>query len=198
MKHGHDRHLLAGYLHGEADALEEIDSWIVRIVRSRAWGWRLPVDDLIQECRLSVRRSLTTGAFEGRAPLKHYVSSIAGNICLSRIRKKYRTPPLVPLDTIPDPPDPAGDPLDALIRDENEGLMARVVAAIMTLATPECKEVWRMVYYEKRRYEDIAGSLDAKVGTVKSRVSRCKEKARTALRKVADDLDLDITEIREL
>jgi RNA polymerase sigma-70 factor (ECF subfamily) len=194
----HDRHLVVDYLSGKADALGEVDSWIMRIVRSRAWGQELPADDIIQECRLSVRQSLTKGTFDGRAPLRSYVSSIAGNICLSRIRKKYRTPPVVSIDAIPDPPDPGDDPLDALLRAENEELRARVAGAVMSLALPGCREVWRMVYYEKRRYEEIANLLSTKVGTVKSRVSRCKEKARMALSKVADDLGLDITEIREL
>jgi RNA polymerase sigma-70 factor (ECF subfamily) len=193
-----DRELIAGYLSGDPGAYKEIDSWIVSVVKCRAWGGDLAVTDLVQESRLSVYRSLSAGSFEGRSPLKAYVCRIASNICLTWMRQKYRKLPVVGLDDVPDPPCVEDDPLAKIIREENASLKEQVVEAFMDLAVPECRDLWRMVYYEKLSYDDIAGMIGVEVGTVKSRISRCKQKARSALRAIARNLGLEITEILEL
>jgi len=198
MTPDHDKQLLAEYLSGKSYAQEKVDSWIVSMARSRAWGPGLPVSDIIQECRLRVHQSLSKGGFAGRAPLRSYVFSVVSNISMTWMRKKYRKPPMLPLDSVPDLSDPADDPLGDLIRTETEEIRTRVVNAIMSLATPGCRDVWRLIYYEKLKYEDVAEMLGIEVGTVKSRVSRCKDKARTAFRVVARELGLETKETLEL
>lgn len=198
MTQDHDEQLLADYIGGDPEALETVNSWIVGIVKSRAWGYDLPADDIVQECRLGVHQSLSKGAFEGRAALRSYVFSIAAKICLTWIRNKCRKPSMVPLDKVPDPPDAADDPLTALIRVEDEDAVARLINAIYREATPGCRELWRMVYHENLKYEDIAAMLGVETGTVKSRVSRCKDKARKAFRMIAKELGLESIESLEL
>jgi len=193
-----DIQLLAGYVSGDAEALKTVDSWILGMVRSRAWGPDLPTDDIVQECRLGVHQSLSKGAFQGRASLRSYVFSIAANICLTWIRKKCRKVPMVSLDEVREPPDTTEDPLRALIRSEDEDTKTRLVNAIYRVATPGCRDLWRMVYYENLKYEDIAVLLGVEIGTVKSRISRCKAKARKAFRMIEEELGLDAAGSLEL
>jgi RNA polymerase sigma factor (sigma-70 family) len=80
-------------------------------------------------------------------------------------------------------PDPGPDPLLELQASEARALLELVIAR----ASPECRELWRLVYYEHKRYEVIAGLLGIALGTVKSRMARCRGRAQVLLREIAKD-----------
>lgn len=89
-----------------------------------------------------------------------------------------RTRPLEPWTA-----DSGPDAVEGLAREETRASVRRAVAAL----PPKLREVAVLRYLEGLSYEDVAGALSLRVGTVKSRLFRAHEALETALGRVEEE-----------
>jgi RNA polymerase sigma-70 factor (ECF subfamily) len=141
----------------------------------RLTGNRHDAEDLTQEVFVRVFRSLssyTPGTFEG------WLHRITTNLFLDQVRRKQR----IRFDALPDD---AGDRLAGSDPGperawEHNNLDHDVQAALDTLP-PEFRAAVVLCDIEGLSYEEIAATLDIKLGTVRSRIHRGRAALRQAL-----------------
>ncbi len=141
----------------------------------RLTGNRPDAEDLTQEVFVRVFRSLnsyTPGTFEG------WLHRITTNLFLDQMRRKQR----IRFDALPDDaedrmPGPDHGPERAW---EHNNLDHDVQAALDTLA-PDFRAAVVLCDIEGLSYEEIAATLDIKLGTVRSRIHRGRAQLREAL-----------------
>jgi len=145
----------------------------------RLTGNRHDAEDLTQEVFVRVFRSLnsyTPGTFEG------WLHRITTNLFLDQVRRKQR----IRFDSLPDDAAdrlPGGDPGPERVWEHNN-LDYDVQAALDSLA-PDFRAAVVLCDIEGLSYEEIAATLDIKLGTVRSRIHR----GRTQLREALNHLD---------
>ena len=173
--HKEDRLLVEGFLAGRKHEYETILRWISQVVKLNSWGLNKYFDDITQDVLLKLYGNLKENRFEFAASLKTYVSRIAKFTCIDYLRRySSKEQKEVELAEIRSDDNP---------EKETEKREERTIFwRIYRLMSSECRELWRMIFYEDLSYSQIAQRLDIKEGTVKSRFARCKEKA-IALRK---------------
>jgi RNA polymerase sigma-70 factor (ECF subfamily) len=141
----------------------------------RLTGNRHDAEDLTQEVFVRVFRSLssyTPGTFEG------WLHRITTNLFLDQVRRKQR----IRFDALPE------DASDRLAGSEpgperaweHNNLDHDVQAALDTLP-PEFRAAVVLCDIEGLSYEEIAATLDVKLGTVRSRIHRGRAALRQAL-----------------
>lgn len=141
----------------------------------RLTGNRHDAEDLTQEVFVRVFRSLnsyTPGTFEG------WLHRITTNLFLDQVRRKQR----IRFDALPDDAAdrlPGGDPGPERIWEHNN-LDYDVQAALDSLA-PDFRAAVVLCDIEGLSYEEIAATLDIKLGTVRSRIHRGRAQLREAL-----------------
>jgi RNA polymerase sigma-70 factor (ECF subfamily) len=141
----------------------------------RLTGNRHDAEDLTQEVFVRVFRSLssyTPGTFEG------WLHRITTNLFLDQVRRKQR----IRFDALPED---AGDRLAGSDPGperawEHNNLDHDVQAALDTLP-PEFRAAVVLCDIEGLSYEEIAATLDIKLGTVRSRIHRGRAALRQAL-----------------
>ena len=164
--------------YGDPEAFEEVYLRFGEMVFGlalRMSGDREEAADLTQETFLRVYRHL--GGFRGRSSLKTWVYRITINCCRSGLRRRARRPR-------DEPP----DRLEALV-DERPGpeqrtltrdLGRRLAAAIGSLPIG-FREAVVLRDVEGLAYEEIARVLGLRLGTVRSRIARGRERLRRQL-----------------
>ncbi len=141
----------------------------------RLTGNRHDAEDLTQEVFVRVFRSLssyTPGTFEG------WLHRITTNLFLDQVRRKQR----IRFDALPEDADtrlPGGEPGPERMWEHNH-LDHDVQAALDTLP-PEFRAAVVLCDIEGLSYEEIAATLDVKLGTVRSRIHRGRAQLRAAL-----------------
>lgn len=166
-----DRRLIARYLSGDRAAIRWVDGWIDAVLAEGFRALRRDWDDLRQEIRFRVFRNLSRGHFHGQAAFRTYVHRIAKNVCIDSSRKAYRRRERLTADLVHPPPRFSGpDSSDAATAARD------VVAEILRGLRPEERRMVRMVFCEHYSYREVARRLGIAEGTVKSRLSRCKQK----------------------
>lgn len=168
-----DAMLMAGFLAGKREAVATIHLWVARIVRLQAWRLRQD-DDLIQDVLVELMGIFGSGRFEGRSSLQTYVERITKYRCIDAVRRERRRHH-PSLDEIREPGPVASD------NPERELILAdevRLCFLVLSQLSPPCRDLLRRVLAEETPYEDIAGEYGVAVGTIKSRVARCREQAR--------------------
>jgi len=142
----------------------------------RLTGNRQDAEDLTQEVFVRVFRSLssyTPGTFEG------WLHRITTNLFLDQVRRKQR----IRFDALPEDADDrlAGNAdLGPERAWEHNNLDRDVQAALDTLA-PDFRAAVVLCDIEGLSYEEIAATLDIKLGTVRSRIHRGRAQLRQAL-----------------
>ena len=149
----------------------------------RLTGNRHDAEDLTQEVFVRVFRSLssyTPGTFEG------WLHRITTNLFLDQVRRKQR----IRFDTLADN---AADRLPG--RDpgperafEHANLDLDIQNALQELS-PEFRAAVVLCDIEGLSYEEIAATLDVKLGTVRSRIHRARAQLRAALAHRAPDTE---------
>lgn len=140
----------------------------------RLTGNRHDAEDLTQEVFVRVFRSLdkyTPGTFEG------WLHRITTNLFLDQARRKQR----IRFDALSD--ERAGRLRSAALTPEgavDQRFDADVEAALATLP-PDFRAAVVLCDVEGLTYEEIAEIMDAKLGTVRSRIHRGRAMLRTAL-----------------
>lgn len=135
-------------------------------------------DDLSQEIFLRIYRHI--GRFKGRSSLKTWIYRISINCCRSRLARR-RLPIQVPADPTVDLVDRLRDPTAgperrAIARDR----MRQLMAVLQQLPRPY-REAVVLRDVEELTYEEIAGVLGVRLGTVRSRIARGRERLRQML-----------------
>lgn len=137
-------------------------------------------EDMFQETFLKVSQKLDT--FEGRSSMKTWLLSIAMNTCRDYLKSAYHNKVVPMYDFAEKQLNTKGD-FERLERAERQ---ETIKDAVMEL--PEhYKDVVLCVYFRQLGMEETAQELGVSVGTVKSRLSRAKEKLRVVLERRLSD-----------
>lgn len=137
--------------------------------------------DISQETFLRVYRFLPQ--FNEESLFSTWLFRIATNVCKDSLRKKS-TQSEISLVISGDEDDYLMDLPDLKYSPENkleQGEMRREIADCLKSISPDHREILIMRDIMGLPYEDIAQTLKTNEGTVKSRISRAREKMRTLL-----------------
>ena len=115
--------------------------------------------------------------FDEGFKMKAWLFRVTSNLCFNQVRDRKRRTGL--LERHPKPRSVAADQVDLVFADERQ---QAILEAIEQLSTDHA-EILRLRYYSDLSYAEIADTLDIKLGTVMSRLSR----ARGKLMEVLDD-----------
>lgn len=145
----------------------------------RMLGSAADAEDVAQEVFLRLWQQ--AGRWQpGRARLRTWLTRIALNLCLDRLRRR----PAVPLDAVAEPIDTADLPGAALHR----AALARKVEAAL-LALPERQRAaLALVHYQEMRQGDAATALGISVEALESLLARGRRSLRQTLAGDRDDL----------
>lgn len=164
--------LIADFLDGEPEAIEEIDGWI----QQAAWPFRQRLfnqwEDLLQDVRLEVTRLLSERRFRGESALKTYLWRVTANACVDRVRaqRKVRWEDVEAVDQWGDAP--REQAREVAERRNARDLVLRVLAEM----PEECRELWRMLF-EGLSYRQMGERLGVSEGALRVRVLRCRRRA---------------------
>lgn len=186
MQGNQDELLLKRAQKGDAAAFEELMSsqeGRMYAIALRMMGNREDAQDCAQEAMVRIYRAM--GSFKGQSTLATWIYRITMNTCLDELRRR-KVRKVTSLDSLVDtgwaPTDPNDTPEEHGLRSEKRNVLN---SAIQTL--PEDMRAAIILRDIKGySYDEIAGVLDANVGTIKSRISRGREKLREILSKEAE------------
>jgi RNA polymerase sigma-70 factor, ECF subfamily len=141
----------------------------------RLTGNKHDAEDLTQEVFVRVFRSLSTytpGSFEG------WLHRITTNLFLDQVRRRNR----IRFDALPDD---ASDKLEGREPSPEhavvDGVLEADVQAALDALPPDFRAAVVLADVEGLTYEEIAETLDIKLGTVRSRIHRGRSQLRAAL-----------------
>lgn len=181
-----DQDLVQRHRYGEAAAFEEIYQRYAPMVYNlslRMSGNPEEAADLSQEIFLRVYRHLAK--FRGRSSLKTWIYRVALNHCRSRLgRRRLDTWSLTPEEGEPEPQiaDPRRTPEERAVA-SGEG---RRVAEALARLPRRFREAVALRDLEGLAYREIAEILRVRLGTVRSRIARGRERLRQALLEEAE------------
>lgn len=176
-----DLELVERHRRGDPAAFEEIFTCYQSMVFNlslRLSGSREEAADLSQEIFLRIYRHV--GRFKGRSSLKTWIYRVAVNCCRSRLSKKKL--PTVPLadeanNLMREIRDPRSGPeRRAIVQDETRQL----AEALAVLPSP-FREAVVLRDIEELSYEEISVVLGVRLGTVRSRIARGRDRLRGML-----------------
>lgn len=131
------------------------------------------VEDVVQETFLAALKDLPK--FEFRSSLHTWLRRICVNRCFERIRSRDRQ---VATET---------DELEALVgpREEKQNPFLEALREGWGLLGKHCREILDLRDKQEKTYGEIADALKMPVGTVMSRLARCKGALRELVKKAA-------------
>lgn len=178
-----DLELAERHRYGDESAFEEVYQRFGSMVYNLAFrmcGNEEQAEDFTQEIFLRIHRHLER--FNGRSSLKTWVYRVAINHCRSKLsRRRIFTRPLADEN--------AGEGVDLVDsrRDPEQRTLAQDTAAQVARALRELKPVFREAIIlrdlEGMTYEEVAEILKIRIGTVRSRIARGRDRLRTILEK---------------
>lgn len=173
-----ERKLIERAIRGDARAFNELMSAQEKrmyAVAMRMFGNREDAEDCLQDAMLRIFRSIS--GFKFQSSFSTWVYRVTMNTCLDELRKR-KNRPNTSLDGLLD----AGwMPTDAQDTPEQHALRAEVRGSVYGFIRELPEDMRAAVVLRDIQglsYEDIAQALDTNVGTVKSRISRGREKLR--------------------
>ena len=142
--------------------------------------------DLAQEAFVKAWRGLKF--YKHEASFSTWLYRLTSNVCIDFLRSKKRTMALsLTADdeeaTVLDVEDPSPTPEQQLMDSQSK----QAVAVAMEQMEEEARMILLLRVVEERSYEEIAGIMDLKTGTVKSRLARAREKLRRILMESGND-----------
>lgn len=176
-----ERLLIKSAAKGDSDAFEQLiraHEGRMYAVTLRMCGSREDAQDCMQEALLRIYRAMDS--FRGQSSFGTWVYRITMNTCLDELRRRkvrQSTSLDAMLETGWAPADEGETPEHHSLRGEQRRAIEKAIAAL-----PEdmrAAVVLRDV--QGFSYDEIARVLEANVGTIKSRISRGREKLREAL-----------------
>ncbi|MGH9869749.1 MAG: RNA polymerase sigma factor [Candidatus Polarisedimenticolia bacterium] len=175
------RQTVQEYLSGKPIAVAQVDRWIRDELRAHFPVLKTEADDVCQVVHGKLFGILRDGAFRYESSLRTFVSRVTRFSALDHIRRRYRDPLW---STQGEGPAAArqGNPYRSLMSLEKGALLGQ----ILVHASGECRQLWHLAFVEELSYDDIARRLNLAPGTIKSRMSRCRQRVMLLLRR-ADD-----------
>jgi len=166
-------------LQNDPEALGQVLRWITAVLTwPRFWSLREEWPDLVQETLTRVVESLRRSRFDAERDFYFYVQGVARHTALHALeaasRRTGKEGPALPEEILASPGATAGESVP----------MRQLLRRVMDDASEDCRFLMRVYYLEEKSYGEIATELALPVGTVKSRLFRCLESARRALRTV--------------
>ena len=137
------------------------------------FAWRMTgsastAEDILHDCFVSLLRN--PGIYDSdRAPMRPFLLAIARNLARNRWRLERRWSALDEEAFAAQSVDPA------------TGQVADLVARSIQFLPPLQREALILFEYEQLSLEEIARTVDAEVGTIKSRLYRARENLRIML-----------------
>jgi len=176
-----DLDLATRHRYGDTKAFEEVYSRFAQMVFNLAYrmsGRAEDAEDLAQEVFLRIYRHL--GRFNGRSALKTWVYRVTLNHCRSKLgRRRYPTQPLAEEN------DGEGARLIDEGRSPEDQALAndagRQVLAALRQVKPVFREAVVLRDLQGLSYDEIAEILKVRIGTVRSRIARGRERLRIVL-----------------
>ncbi|MDD6882680.1 MAG: sigma-70 family RNA polymerase sigma factor [Eubacteriales bacterium] len=155
-------------------------------VALRMCGNHEDAQDCLQEAMLRVYRALAS--FKGQSSFSTWVYRVTMNTCLDELRRR-KMRKTTSLDGLLDsgwsPAEELDTPEHNAIRSEQRRTIERAIAAL----PEDMRAAIVLRDIQGFSYDDIAGMLDTNVGTIKSRISRGREKLRETLMQQAELFD---------
>lgn len=135
-------------------------------------------EDLVQETTLRALKSFET--FRAEGPIRAWLLTIQRNLFINNYRTRVRAPRSVSLDAMenPDPflPQEQGPERVVFSRMENEAVKNAVAAL-----PREYREILILSDMRGMSYMEISELCDVPIGTVRSRLSRARNRVRRSL-----------------
>ena len=155
-------------------------------VALRMFANREDAQDCLQEAMLRIYRAI--GGFKGQSSFSTWVYRITMNTCLDELRRK-KNRPNTSLDNLLDqgwsPSDGDNVPERRAIQSETRKMLAGAIREL----PEDMRSAIVLQDVQGYSYDEIAQMLDVNVGTIKSRISRGREKLREKLSKKAELFD---------
>lgn len=142
--------------------------------------------DLAQEAFVKAWRGLRF--YKQEAAFSTWLYRLTSNVCIDFLRQKKRRA-AISLTTADDEelqidiPDPAPTPEQQAINQQTKASVSSAMAQL----DEEFRLVLTLRVVEERSYDEIAEIMDLKVGTVKSRLARAREKLKKILLENGND-----------
>ena len=147
-------------------------------VALRMCGNREDAQDCLQEAMIRVFRAIS--GFKGQSSFSTWVYRITMNSCLDELRRR-KTRTATSLDAMLEngfaPSDEGDTPEQSSLRSEQRRVLERAIAEL----PEDMRSAIVLRDIQGCSYDEIAQTLNANVGTIKSRISRGREKLRAAL-----------------
>lgn len=168
--------LVHDYLEGRPPAVALVNRWIREEIHAGFPVLRHDADDLCQVVHGKLFEALRRGSFRHESSLRTYVSRMARYSAVDELRRLYRDPLWNPraesaIDLLK--PNPYRIPASL-----EQGTLLR---QILLHSASECRRLWHLAFVEQLSYGEIARALGIAAGTVKSRMSRCRERVMQLL-----------------
>ena len=182
-----ERELIRKAGRGDAYAFEQlmtVHESKMYAVALRMCGNREDAQDCLQEAMLRVYRAIS--GFKGQSSFSTWVYRITMNSCLDELRRR-KSRAAVSLDSMLEsgfaPSDESDTPEESSLRSEQKRALEKAIAQL----PEDMRAAIVLRDIQGCSYDEIARALDANVGTIKSRISRGREKLREIL---ADKMEL--------
>lgn len=162
---------------GDAKAFEALITPYEGMIWRVCWhytGHTEDARDCAQEALLKAWRSIS--AYRQNCALESWLYRICASVCLDFRRRSRRTE-TEPLEEGFDLPDPAAPPDEQVAQRQGREELRRALA----LLPEDMRTVLILYALEKKKYEEIAEITGTAVGTVKSRLSRARDKLQEIL-----------------
>ena len=172
------RDLALRHRYGDPAAFDEVYLRFAEMVFSlalRMSGDREEAADMTQETFLRVYRHL--GSFRGRSSLKTWIYRITVNCCRSKLRKRSRRQLEGPLEHLEELADQRSGPEEQTL---GRDLGRRLAEAICELPVV-FREAVLLRDVQGLSYGEIGDVLGVRIGTVRSRIARGRERLRGLL-----------------
>lgn len=181
-----DELLLRRACKGDVQAFEELmQSHESRIyaIALRMMGNREDAQDCAQEAMVRIYRAM--GSFKGQSALATWIYRITMNTCLDELRRR-KARKVTSLDSLVDNgwslTDTGDTPEEHGLRVEKQNALNQAIQSL----PDDMRAAIILRDVKGYSYDEIASILDANVGTIKSRISRGREKLREILSKQSE------------
>ena len=181
-----DELLLRRACKGDVQAFEELmQSHESRIyaIALRMMGNREDAQDCAQEAMVRIYRAM--GSFKGQSALATWIYRITMNTCLDELRRR-KARKVTSLDSLVNngwsPTDTGDTPEEHGLRVEKQNALNQAIQSL----PDDMRAAIILRDVKGYSYDEIASILDANVGTIKSRISRGREKLREILSKQSE------------
>lgn len=148
---------------------------------------REDAQDCLQEAMLRVYRAIS--GFKGESSFSTWVYRITMNTCLDELRKR-KNRQTTSLDNLLDmgwsPSDDTNVPEKHALRGESRRMLQTAIENL----PEDMRSAIVLRDIEGLSYEEIAKALDINIGTIKSRISRGREKLREKLKENSELFDM--------